>query len=208
MKCLVITMLSLMVVGCSTIQTNTPNTQQEQSPSQPPSQSQPSGGVWPYAHLVEPLITTNLMDWKGWERACPKYLGMQYAERKTALVAILGGIAMAESGQKLNPKPFREPNQGLDPVTKLPTYSEGLFQLSYKDAIHVYYRNIPVCASISYEKKNINDGEINAGCAIGIMKSIISRGGDIKAYWSSFNPARPGFKTTVSTTKKLYPDCF
>jgi len=187
--------------GCTTAPSSPPAQEQKEEPPSDP-------GSWKYAYLVQDAITDRMLHWSGWARACPKFEDMEYAERKTALIAILGGIAQAESGQKLAPKPYREPNQGVDKVTGLPTYSEGLYQLSYKDAVHVHYKAIPICASISYPKKNITDGRINAGCAVAIMDNIISRGGDVKAYWSSFNPDRPGFKTTVATTKKIYPECF
>ena len=128
-------------------------------------------------------------------------------------------ITLAESGWKVAPKPYLEDTQGIDPVTKLPTYSEGLYQLSYKDKLN--YPKDPTCQLIDYAKKNIERPDINVGCAMEIQLRLLANNPKLSVvealgkYWSSVRPPVYSEKKkrwlhteARAYLKKAMPECY
>lgn len=182
--------------------------------SMPP--SAPAGGaalnIWPFQTTAEKYVTSRLLAASP-GAFCPQ-MSRPGMDRAKVLQGLLGAIAWTESSWQQHPNPYLEKTQGVDKVTGLPTYSQGVFQLSYQDATNVNYRGLAHCKLISYPTRNIEDLDINIGCALEIMDNLAGRepGLDLstklKPYWSSVNPARPGYQTTLAKMKKLMPECF
>lgn len=155
--------------------------------------------TWPnnYSDVVKlnvpkTLLALNTLDF------CPNYGAMNEAAKHQAWADILQSISLPESGWKPTLR-YRETGLGIDSVTHLPVYSEGLLQLSYQDA-----RNYPmasVCQEISWAKdksKSVSDPtrtilnpRINLVCGLQIMNRLITRYPKLGArealgkYWST-----------------------
>jgi hypothetical protein len=160
---------------------------------------------WPYAEEVRAALTPGMLAKGPGNDLCLGYDKLTMPWKVEAWVAVLGGISWTESEWKLVTKPFIEPNLPVDKITGLPTYSEGLFQLSYGDKKN--YPNASWCQKIDYAKKNISDKDINIQCSLQIMDALLAKGRPLSAYWSSANQLRPGFSKTMTKVKALYKGC-
>lgn len=190
-------LISALAVGCT---------------SQQPAQEQPAqpvpapGPGWAYDSFVRDHITLRMMDAKPGP-LCPKFDSL--VDQKLFWVKFVQAVAKAESNY--NPASvYVEKTQGKDPVTGAQTTSEGLLQLSYKDTIHTYYRNLPAVQEISWPKRNIQDPFINLAAGMAIMDDRIARAGPdiveaLGPYWSTVREYRVKILPTLHT---LIPACF
>lgn len=179
--------------------------------STPPAPEQPQqipapGPGWAYDQFVRDHITLRMLEAKP-AGLCPKY--DELADQKIFWVKFVQAVAKAESNY--NPASvYVEKTQGKDPVTGAQTTSEGLLQLSYKDTIHTYYRNLPAVQEISWAKKNLQDPFINLAAGMAIMDDRIHRAGPdvvsaLAPYWSTVREYRVKILPTLKT---LLPACF
>lgn len=102
---------------------------------------------------------------------------------------------------------YQEKTLGLDRLTGLPVWSEGLFQLSYQD--HLTY---PACQfnwdtdqklAPTDPAKQIFDPQKQMDCVIAVSKYLISKHRPLSDYWSS---ARVGSDAMVQFLG-AYPEC-
>lgn len=130
--------------------------------------------------FVAAIVSSVINELSGIEKAsdiesfCPKWKSLAEAHKVEAFANLVAGIIKRESN--FNPQSnMIEKSQGIDPVTGKKTVSEGLLQLSYKDARN--WRSIPECVAISYVTKNIRDPFVNIRCGLRIMGRLIARDG-------------------------------
>lgn len=123
---------------------------------------------------------------------CPNYAALSSSQRVNFWAFLISAVAKYESG--FNPlSRYEETTQGIDAITHLPVYSEGLLQLSYQD-IQPY----PFCEfnwaidrllSPTDPNKSILDPFTNLSCGIQILGAQIERTGKIAlssgVYWST-----------------------
>lgn len=83
-------------------------------------------------------------------------------------------------------------------------------QLSYKDAIHDYYKTTS-CKEINYAKKNITDPAINLSCAMDIMTVILNRRDgnvmNLGAYWAVMRSTNLRYSVTKNKLYEEMPEC-
>lgn len=122
---------------------------------------------------------------------CPKFKFLSADEQVNAAGMFISGMTRYESNH--NPLVrYHEATMGIDPVTDLPVYSEGLLQLSYQDTL--YY---PFCTfnweadknlSPTDPAKTILDPMNNLKCGLGILANQVRRRGTLVvstgAYWA------------------------
>lgn len=132
-----------------------------------------------------------LLEARDFDLFCPKYHFLSEEQKVNVAGMLVSAMVKFESGFSPTSR-FLESTMGMDSVTGLPVYSEGLMQLSYQDT-----KGWPFCAfdwnkdkklSASDPRKTILDPYKNLDCGIRILARQIERKGfiviDSGAYWS------------------------
>lgn len=123
---------------------------------------------------------------------CPNYRALSNPERANFWGYLIAMVAKYESA--FNPTSrYLESTMGIDPITRLPVYSEGLLQLSYQDIQAYSFCQFDWSAdkilSPTDPKKSILDPLKNLECGIKILASQIHRTKHIAlttgVYWST-----------------------
>lgn len=196
------TLTAISAALCVIIGACTSQPPKQEAPTQPP----PVENGWVWDGFVKDHITLRMMDAKPGP-LCPKYDTLP--DQKLFWMRFVQAVVRAESAY--NPAAvYVEMSQGKDPVTGQQSKSEGLLQLSYKDTIHTYYRQLPPVQEISWAKKNLQDPLINLGAGMAIMDDRLHRAGpDVIAalapYWST---VRDNKAKIIPSLKEWIPSCF
>ena len=153
------------------------------------------------------------------DQFCPNYAKLASRDQKIQVwMAIFVGVSHWESSW--NPAEHTYEGKTPDLVTKRPTYSEGLMQLSYQDTIQWKYAHCP----LDWEKdqklapddlhRSILNPFINLACAIRIEAGLIRDHGSINhsdpwGYWSTLGShGRNGkAKSIAAEVSQVLPFC-
>lgn len=134
---------------------------------------------------------------------CPSYAQATYAERVNFWVYLVSAVVKYESGFDPADR-YAETALGIDAVTKLPVFSEGLLQLSYQDVL-----SYPFCNEFDWSQdqylaatdpaKTIFDPYKNLTCGIRILNEQVRRKGllAVRGYWSTLFPAQQNSHSKV-----------
>jgi hypothetical protein len=159
----------------------------------------PSNASWTqfsYELMDEELIS-HLDKAEDMQSFCPNFANLDREHQIYTWIELFSQVTYYESGW--NPLSRMKENLGIDPVTGVNVYSEGLLQLSYQD-MQKYPRAInPQNCQIDWQKdknlsakdpnKTILDPYINLECGMRIMADQIDQYGKIviskDVYWST-----------------------
>lgn len=151
----------------------------------------PEGKQWSAVLLKS--IDTN---WQELKKAgdiadfCANWETLSEAKKKEVFAELMIAIAYYESGWSPVSR-MKETTMGIDPITKLPVYSEGLFQLSYQDEQWIkcgFDWEKDKTLSPEDPKKTILNPALNIDCAVRIMARQIKNKGEVLlfsgVYWA------------------------
>lgn len=167
--------------------------------------------------LLEAMIDAkSILEASDWVEFCPKMGTLTLVDKQKVVIQLISAIAYFESGFKISDR--MKEAMGLDPVTKLPVYSEGLMQLSYQDTKN-YMGKLPnqyckfnwdLDKSLDPKdsKKTILDPKANLQCGLMILDYQVKKHkliGYEKSYWSTLRPNKklPEIKKIV----REFPIC-
>jgi len=125
------------------------------------------------------------------DRFCPNYYQLNPNERANFWGQLFAAISYFESGWNPTTR-FHESTMGIDPVTNMSVYSEGLLQLSYQDTKWAKWCEFDWSKDRHLKpndpRKTIFDPQKNLTCGVGIMARQIKRTGNIVlstgVYWA------------------------
>jgi hypothetical protein len=147
---------------------------------------------------------------------CPTWASLDIASKSNVIIQLISAIAYYESGLKLADRMME--NMGIDSVTKLPVYSEGLLQLSYQDQPN-YNGKIPAdYCKFAWDLdqhlpatnlgKTILNPRTNLQCGLMILDhqvQVRSLIGSDKSYWSVLRPTKK--LTEIKRIVQSFPAC-
>lgn len=158
------------------------------------------------ANLTPAMIASNPQD------LCPNYLGNEYH----FWIAFIKSVAFAESSWNRISKQEESGIGGVDPVTGVTVESVGLMQISYGDQRN--YKSARICQEMDYDAdrglspliQTITDPEINIGCAMEIMDTLVRKypGNMITALGKYWSTVRPGAMPMRKQLKIEAPWCY
>lgn len=184
-----------------------PTVEQPSEPVPTPAPAPDQGGVKPKAHLAwdgkperalwSSVLTKSIdTNWQKLNKAgditdfCSNWSTLGEEKQKEVFAELFIAIAYYESAWSPVSR-MKESSMGTDPITKLPVYSEGLFQLSYQDEQWIkcgFDWSKDKNLSPTDPKKTILDPALNIDCAVRIMARQIERKGEIilasGVYWA------------------------
>jgi hypothetical protein len=132
-----------------------------------------------------------LLEAQDMDRFCRKYKFLTEMQKINVVGELIAAMTRYESNY--NPlNRYQEDTMGIDPVTHLPVWSEGLMQLSYQDTLGRPYCqfdwNVDKNLSPTSPKKSILDPFKNLNCGVRILADQVRRRGLIViasgAYWA------------------------
>lgn len=149
------------------------------------------------AQVIDELGDDMLIGARDIETFCPRYYKLNRNNKINAWLFLVSAIVKYESNFVPNDR-FEEKDLGLDKITNLPVYSEGLLSLSYQDVL-----KFPFCDEFDWSrdkklspkdpKKTILNPLKNLKCGIQILNYQIRKYQEVAVdddpYWAVIMPS-------------------